>query len=215
MNCPDRLGLHPGPAMCGRAPSLLRRQRDQARLLDPAGSGHPKRRAQLERGADQLLLVVRYNTRAGERSLDVMLWGLVPLGLRTSKVGFANINAKAEEIEGRPALREAFQPPGSHGPRPSHFEAGGAAPQLRDRKLADSSVEGNGFEPSVPRCARTADSAAVGVTPLDPGHARQITPLLLLGALVQKVMRGDDVHADAHAGQRAARHLGISTHKKP
>jgi hypothetical protein len=28
-------------------------------------------------------------------------------------------------------------------------------------------------------------------------------------------MRGDDVHADAHAGQRAARHLGISTHKKP
>jgi len=55
----------------------------------------------------------------------------------------------------------------------------------------------------------------VGVTPLDPGHARQITPLLLLGALVQKVMRGDDVHADAHAGQRAARHLGISTHKKP
>jgi putative SOS response-associated peptidase YedK len=34
-------------------------------------------------------------------------------GLRTSKVGFANINAKAEGIEGRPALREAFQPPGS------------------------------------------------------------------------------------------------------
>src|SRR5262249_38687024 len=38
-------------------------------------------------------------------------------------------------------------------------------------------------------------------------HARQITPLLLLGAVVQKVMRGDDVHADAHAEQRAARHL--------
>ena len=140
--------------MCGRAPSLLRRQRDQARLLDPAGSGHPKRRAQLERGADQLLLVVRYNTRAGERSLDVMLWGLVPLGLRTSKVGFANINAKAEEIEGRPALREAFQPPGSHGPCPSHFEAGGAAPLLRDRQFADSSVERDGFEPSVPRRKR-------------------------------------------------------------
>ena len=30
-----------------------------------------------------------------------------------AKAGFANINAKAEEIEGRPALREAFQPPGS------------------------------------------------------------------------------------------------------
>jgi len=68
--------------MCGRAPSLLRRQRDQARLLDPAGSGHPKRRAQLERGADQLRLVVRYDTKAGERSLDVMLWGLVLLILK-------------------------------------------------------------------------------------------------------------------------------------
>jgi putative SOS response-associated peptidase YedK len=30
-----------------------------------------------------------------------------------AKAGFANINAKAEGIEGRPALREAFQPPGS------------------------------------------------------------------------------------------------------
>jgi hypothetical protein len=32
------------------------------------------------------------------------------------------------------------------GPRPSHFEAGGAAPLLRDRKFADSSVEEDGFE---------------------------------------------------------------------
>ena len=32
------------------------------------------------------------------------------------------------------------------GPRPSHFEAGGAAPLLRDRKFADSSAEGTGFE---------------------------------------------------------------------
>jgi len=80
--------------------------------------------------------------------------GSCRFGLRTSKVGFANINAKAEEIEGRPALGEAFQPPGSHGPRPFHFEAGGAAPLLRDRKFADSSVERDGFEPSVPRRKR-------------------------------------------------------------
>jgi putative SOS response-associated peptidase YedK len=55
------------------------------------------------------LLVVRYDRRAGERSLDVMRWGLVPFWAKDIKVGFANINAKAEGIEGKPAFREAFQ----------------------------------------------------------------------------------------------------------
>jgi putative SOS response-associated peptidase YedK len=54
------------------------------------------------------LPVVRYDRRAGERSLDVMRWGLVPYWARDIKVGFANINAKAEGIENRPAFREAF-----------------------------------------------------------------------------------------------------------
>jgi putative SOS response-associated peptidase YedK len=54
------------------------------------------------------LPVVRYDTRAGERSLDVMRWGLVPFWAKDIKVGFANINAKAEGIESRPAFREAF-----------------------------------------------------------------------------------------------------------
>src|SRR5262252_5083624 len=55
------------------------------------------------------LPVVRYDAKAGERSLDVMRWGLVPFWAKDIKVGFANINAKAEGIEGRPAFREAFQ----------------------------------------------------------------------------------------------------------
>jgi putative SOS response-associated peptidase YedK len=55
------------------------------------------------------LPVVRYDRRAGERSLDVMRWGLVPFWAKDIKVGFANINAKAEGIEGKPAFREAFQ----------------------------------------------------------------------------------------------------------
>jgi hypothetical protein len=36
-------------------------------------------------------------------------WGLVPYRAKDIKVGFANINAKAEGIEGKPAFREAFQ----------------------------------------------------------------------------------------------------------
>jgi len=55
------------------------------------------------------LPVVRFDARAGERSLDMMRWGLVPFWAKDIEVGFANINAKAEGIEGKPALREAFQ----------------------------------------------------------------------------------------------------------
>jgi putative SOS response-associated peptidase YedK len=55
------------------------------------------------------LPVVRYDAKAGERSLDVLRWGLVPYWAKDLKVGFANINAKAEGIEDRPAFRDAFQ----------------------------------------------------------------------------------------------------------
>jgi hypothetical protein len=55
------------------------------------------------------LPVVRYDAKAGERSLDVMRWGLVPFWAKDIKVGFSNINAKAEGIENKPAFREAFQ----------------------------------------------------------------------------------------------------------
>jgi hypothetical protein len=53
--------------------------------------------------------IVRYDAKASERSLDVMRWGLVPFWAKDIKVGFSNINAKAEGIEGKPAFREAFQ----------------------------------------------------------------------------------------------------------
>jgi putative SOS response-associated peptidase YedK len=55
------------------------------------------------------LPVVRYDAKAGERSLDVMRWGLVLFCAKDIKVGFSNINAKAERIEKKPAFREAFQ----------------------------------------------------------------------------------------------------------
>jgi len=55
------------------------------------------------------LPVVRYDAKAGERSLDVLRWGLVPFWAKDIKVGFANINAKSEGIESKPAFRDAFQ----------------------------------------------------------------------------------------------------------
>jgi putative SOS response-associated peptidase YedK len=54
------------------------------------------------------LPVVRYDPKAGERSLDMLRWGLVPFWAKDIKVGFANINAKAEGIDTKPAFREAF-----------------------------------------------------------------------------------------------------------
>jgi putative SOS response-associated peptidase YedK len=53
--------------------------------------------------------VVRYDAKAGERSLDIMRWGLVPYWAKDIKVGFANFNAMAETADTKPAFREAFQ----------------------------------------------------------------------------------------------------------
>ena len=50
-----------------------------------------------------------FDAKAGQRSLDMMRWGLVPYWAKDIKVGFANINAKAEEIETKPAFRKAFE----------------------------------------------------------------------------------------------------------
>jgi putative SOS response-associated peptidase YedK len=59
-------------------------------------------------GPNAFLPVVRYDTKAGQRSLDMLRWGLVPNWAKDLKVGFANINAKAEGIENKPMFRKAF-----------------------------------------------------------------------------------------------------------
>jgi putative SOS response-associated peptidase YedK len=55
------------------------------------------------------LPVVRFDAKAGQRSLDMLRWGLIPYWAKDSKVGFANINAKAEGIDNKPAFRKAFE----------------------------------------------------------------------------------------------------------
>ena len=52
------------------------------------------------------LPILRYDPKAGERSLDLMLWGLVPFWAKDIKVGFANIN------EGRKDREQACVPRG-------------------------------------------------------------------------------------------------------
>ena len=55
------------------------------------------------------LPVVRLDAKAGQRSLDMLCCGLIPYWAKDINVGFANINAKAEGIESKPAFRNAFE----------------------------------------------------------------------------------------------------------
>ncbi len=55
------------------------------------------------------LPVVRFDAKAGERSLDNLRWGLVPYWAKDLKIGYSTINAKAEGIDERPTFREAFR----------------------------------------------------------------------------------------------------------
>jgi putative SOS response-associated peptidase YedK len=55
------------------------------------------------------LPVVRFDAKAGQRSLDLLRWDLIPYWAKDIKVGFANINAKAEGIESKPAFGKAFE----------------------------------------------------------------------------------------------------------
>jgi putative SOS response-associated peptidase YedK len=55
------------------------------------------------------LPIVRYDAKEGSRSLDVMRWGLIPYWAKDIKISFSTINARAEEVDTKPAFREAFR----------------------------------------------------------------------------------------------------------
>jgi putative SOS response-associated peptidase YedK len=55
------------------------------------------------------LPVVRYDAKERQRSLEVMRWGLIPYWAKDEKIGFSTINARAEEVDTKPAFREPFR----------------------------------------------------------------------------------------------------------
>jgi len=48
-------------------------------------------------------------SRDEKRTVDMLRWGLVPWWAKDIKVGFSNINAKAETVAEKPAFRDAFR----------------------------------------------------------------------------------------------------------
>jgi putative SOS response-associated peptidase YedK len=55
------------------------------------------------------LPIVRYDPKAGHRTLDLMRWGLIPFWAKDAKIGFSTINAMAETVDTKSAFREAFK----------------------------------------------------------------------------------------------------------
>jgi hypothetical protein len=53
--------------------------------------------------------VVYYDAKDGGRRLEVMRRGLIPYWAKDIKIGFSTINARAEEVDTKPAFREVFQ----------------------------------------------------------------------------------------------------------
>jgi putative SOS response-associated peptidase YedK len=56
----------------------------------------------------QELLVIRENQKTGERSLDLLKWGLIPHWCDDPKGGRKPINAKAETVATLPMFRDAY-----------------------------------------------------------------------------------------------------------
>jgi putative SOS response-associated peptidase YedK len=54
------------------------------------------------------LLVIRQNHKTGERSLDLIKWGLIPRSCQDPKGGRKPINAKAESVSRLPMFRDAY-----------------------------------------------------------------------------------------------------------
>jgi putative SOS response-associated peptidase YedK len=57
----------------------------------------------------QEFLVIRQNHKTGERSLDLLRWGLTPYWCNAPKGGRKPINAKAETVARLPTFREAYR----------------------------------------------------------------------------------------------------------
>jgi putative SOS response-associated peptidase YedK len=56
----------------------------------------------------QELLVIRQNHKTGERSLDLIKWGLTPYWCKDPSGGRKPINAKAESVSRLPMFRDAY-----------------------------------------------------------------------------------------------------------
>jgi putative SOS response-associated peptidase YedK len=58
---------------------------------------------------NQNVLVIRFNPKRTQRSLDALRWGLIPYWAKDPKIGYRTINARMESVDTAPSFREAFK----------------------------------------------------------------------------------------------------------
>ena len=73
--------------------------------LDVSDSRMGNVRPRYNAAPSQELLVIRENHETGERSLDLIKWGLIPYWCKDPKGGRKPINAKAETVAKLPMFR--------------------------------------------------------------------------------------------------------------
>jgi putative SOS response-associated peptidase YedK len=76
--------------------------------LDVSDSRMRNIRPRYNAAPSQELLVIRENHKTGERSLDLLKWGLIPHWCQEPMGGREPINAKAESVSRLPMFREAY-----------------------------------------------------------------------------------------------------------
>ncbi len=76
--------------------------------LDVSDSRTSNVRPRYNAAPSQELLVIRENHETGERSLDIIKWGLIPYWCKDPKGGRKPINAKGETVAKLPMFRDAY-----------------------------------------------------------------------------------------------------------
>ena len=96
--------------MCGRVVQVSDPIRlsivDGLGVRDSRLSNYPRR---WNGAPSQELLVIRENHKTGERSLDLLKWGLIPYWCADPKGGRKPINAKSETVATLPTFRDAYR----------------------------------------------------------------------------------------------------------
>jgi putative SOS response-associated peptidase YedK len=77
--------------------------------LDASDSRMGNVPARYNAAPSQELLAIRQNHKTGERSLDLIKWGLIPYWCTDPKGGRKPINAKAESVSTLPMFRDAYR----------------------------------------------------------------------------------------------------------
>ena len=96
--------------MCGRVVQVSDPIRlsivDGLDVRDSRLSNYPRR---WNGAPSQELLIIRQNHNTGERSLDLLRWGLIPYWCSDPKGGRKPINAKSETVATLPTFRDAYR----------------------------------------------------------------------------------------------------------